>query len=70
MFPREVTWQIEQYDTKLTQSRDINHHRSLDVNRLEHYSTERNWLCVDRTEKHSEFKPTEKRYANETFTSK
>ena len=35
-------WQIERYDTELTQSGDINEHRLLDVNHLEHYSTERN----------------------------
>ena len=45
-------WQIEQYETERTQSLDINQHRSLDVNHLEHYSIE------DRTEKHSEFKLT------------
>ena len=65
-----MTCQIEQYDTELTQSRDINHHRSLDVSHLEHNSTERNWLRVDRTEKHSKFKLTERRLANESFTSR
>ena len=54
-------WQIEQYDTELTQSRDINEHGTLDVNHLEHYSTERNLLFVDRTEKHSAFKLTRRR---------
>ena len=54
-------WQIEQYDTELTQSRDINHHRSLDVDHFEHYCTERNWFCVDITEKHSGFRLTERR---------
>ena len=67
MYVREVTakfpnfskgsdfLQIEQYDNERTQSRDINQHRSLGVNHLEHYSTE------DRTEKHSEFKLTGRR---------
>ena len=50
-------WQIEQYDTERTQSRDINHHRSLDVHHLDHYSNERNGLCVDRTAKHNKLKP-------------
>ena len=54
-------WQIEQYATVLTQSHDINQHRSLDVNHLEHYSTERNGPFVDRTEKQSEFKLTGRR---------
>ena len=53
--------QIQQYDTELTQSRDINEHGSFNVNHLEHYSTERNLLFVDRTEKHSEFKLTGRR---------
>ena len=32
--------QIKQDDTELTESRDIIQHRSLDVNHIEHYSTE------------------------------
>ena len=35
-------WQIEQYGTELTQSRNINHCKSLEVNYLELYSTEGN----------------------------
>ena len=50
-------WQIEQYDTERTQSRDINHHRSLDIHHLDHYSNERNGLCVDRTANHNKLKP-------------
>ena len=61
---------LEQNDTELILSRDINCHWPFDKNHLEQYSTERNQLFVDRTEKHSEFKLTERRWANRSITSR
>ena len=52
---------LEQNDTELILSRDINYHWPVDKNNLKQYTTERNHLFVDRTEKHSQFKLTERR---------
>ena len=52
---------MEQNDTELILSRDIDRHLPLDENHLEEYSTERNQPFAARTEEHSEFKLTGKR---------